>query len=70
MHRRLYGSSLLICYEGDPTTADTGASRADVRMIDFAHAYPIADGGHDTGYVQGIDFLLETLHAIYLEQQS
>ena len=34
-----YGSSLLFVYEGEP---GGGSPRADVRMIDFAHVWPLA----------------------------
>eukprot|EP01137_Pigoraptor_chileana_P002076 Opistho-2@40447 len=47
---RFYSSSLLFVYEGDGFSSDV-----DVRCIDFAHVYPICDGGKDEGYVHGID---------------
>ena len=37
---RMYGSSLLIVYD-----AVSNTKHLDVRMIDFAHVFPIRDGG-------------------------
>lgn len=56
---RMYGSSLLIVY--DAMSANT--ERFDVRMIDFAHVFPIRDGGMDNGYLHGIAFLRKCLKA-------
>jgi len=49
---RMYGSSLLVVY-------DAAAERPTirVRMIDFAHIFPIKDGGVDHGYLHGVAFL-------------
>ena len=65
---RFYGSSLLFVYDGD---ADGGgcahdAPVADVRMIDFAHVWPIAagSGGRDEGYLLGIDTVLGVLKGL------
>ena len=80
---RFYGSSLLFVYEGDPVVADaaqpggTGAGgdpagRVDVRMIDFAHVWPIRDGPHgrDTGYLLGLDSLLRCLRHVATEHAA
>jgi len=61
---RMYSSSLLFLYEGDSISA----TRADLRMIDFSHVYPIIDGGRDEGYLKGLNNLiqyLEDLRAMY-----
>jgi len=61
---RFYSSSLLFIYEGGgevvspPTTP-----KVDLRMIDFAHVWPIQDGpeGRDTGYLLGLQSLQRVL---------
>ena len=59
---RFYGSSLLFSYAGTPTS---GTPRVDVRMIDFAHVWPITDaGGSDTGYLRGVDSIIGFLEAL------
>jgi hypothetical protein len=52
---RFYSSSLLFVYEGD---VNSSIKRADIRMIDFAHVFPICDGGTDDGYVKGLKTLI------------
>ena len=54
---RFYGTSLLFIYEGDPSAEDP--NRVDVRMIDFAHVWPIADSGVDEGYLYGLQSLIQ-----------
>ncbi len=49
---RIYGSSLLIVYDGAVMNPEI-----KVRMIDFAHTFPISDGGVDAGYLHGLNFL-------------
>jgi len=55
---RFYSSSLLFVYEGDVNSPHI---RADLRMIDFAHVFPIRDGGIDDGYVKGLTTLISFL---------
>ena len=66
---RLYSSSLLFVYEGDPSVTD--ASRCDVRLIDFAHSTMDATAddddcadGPDQGYLMGLRNLIRFLGAI------
>lgn len=40
----------------DPTTP----FKADVRMIDFAHVFPINDNGIDDGYVKGLQSIVKS----------
>ena len=63
---RFYGSSLLLIYEGD----EKEPPKTDVRMIDFAHVYPITDGGIDAGYMHGIDTLVKNLSALQNERSQ
>lgn len=57
---RMYGSSLLFVYD-----ADSMQDGAQVRMIDFAHMFPIKEaGGKDDGYIHGVNFLIRTLQEI------
>lgn len=49
---RMYGSSLLVVYD-----ASSKKPQLRVKMIDFAHIFPIKDGGVDDGYLHGIKFL-------------
>ncbi|KNC79754.1 hypothetical protein SARC_07866 [Sphaeroforma arctica JP610] len=58
---RLYGSSLLVVYEGDPSASN---KKPLVKMIDFAHPFPINDGGVDTGYILGCSTILTELERI------
>ena len=62
---RFYGSSLLFLYDAAP--APGAAPRVDVRMIDFAHVWPIQDGGgdaRDVGYLLGLDRVIGYLEAV------
>eukprot|EP01134_Creolimax_fragrantissima_P003535 CFRG3535T1 len=55
---RLYGSSLLILYEGNTI----GSTKSPVvKMIDFAHPYKITDSGVDEGYITGCETILREL---------
>ncbi|KJE94385.1 hypothetical protein CAOG_005030 [Capsaspora owczarzaki ATCC 30864] len=64
---RFYGSSLLLTYEG---AAQAGAPPAvDVRMIDFAHVFPIVASdngslGRDDGYIHGLTTLIRVLEQL------
>lgn len=58
---RFYGSSLLFVFDGD-SSGNGGV--ADVRMIDFAHVWPIADGGRDAGYLRGVDSIIAAFEAV------
>lgn len=54
---RLYGSSLLFIYEGD---VQPGAPpRVDLRMIDFAHVWPIRQPAQDGSATAALDANLE-----------
>lgn len=57
---RFYSSSLLFVYEGllcIPIIYKLGNPnvpfKSTVKMIDFAHVFPITDGGTDEGYYKG-----------------
>eukprot|EP00397_Hematodinium_sp_SG-2012_P016587 GEMP01016929.1.p1 GENE.GEMP01016929.1~~GEMP01016929.1.p1 ORF type:complete len:325 (+),score=58.91 GEMP01016929.1:140-1114(+) len=66
---RCYSSSLLIVYEGDPSEKLTEKS-IDVRAIDFAHVFPIEDGGLDDGYLFGLATLIKHLEALAPQEGS
>jgi hypothetical protein len=55
---RLYSSSLLLVYEGDP-----GKEKIDVRLIDFAHSY-WQGGKEDDGVLFGLGNLWEILNRL------
>lgn len=57
----IYAGSILIVYEGDPTSSAASESPA-VKMIDFAHV--CRKQGGDEGYLKGINTLLAMLHEI------
>eukprot|EP01136_Pigoraptor_vietnamica_P044240 Opistho-1_new@20736 len=59
---RFYSSSLLFVYEGDGSSA-----AVDVRCIDFAHVYPVRDGGRDDGYVYGIERVIALFATLLAE---
>eukprot|EP00697_Spironema_sp_BW2_P003612 gnl/Spiro4/14811_TR7985_c0_g1_i1.p1 gnl/Spiro4/14811_TR7985_c0_g1~~gnl/Spiro4/14811_TR7985_c0_g1_i1.p1 ORF type:complete len:328 (+),score=101.94 gnl/Spiro4/14811_TR7985_c0_g1_i1:46-984(+) len=54
---RFYSASVLVVYEGDPSLPP----RAAARLIDFAHVFPIKDGGVDAGFLFGMNTLLTHL---------
>ena len=56
---RIYGSSLLIVYDAASQSVDS----LSVKMIDFAHVFPITTSqeGKDYGYLHGVYFLLSSL---------
>jgi len=56
---RMYGSSLLLVYDGAEEEPDIL-----VKMIDFAHVFEIKDGGIDDGYLHGVNFLKSCLGVI------
>lgn len=75
---RFYGSSLLFVYEGHSEASTTPAEhaampppRVDVRMIDFAHVWPIPPHqqphGRDTGYLLGLDSIMRYLRHVHDE---
>jgi len=57
---RFYSSSLLFVYEGDTSREPV----VKLRMIDFAHVFPINDGGKDDGYLCGLKNLKKYLHEL------
>lgn len=56
---RFYGSSILLIYEGDEDAPDP--NKVDVRMIDFAHIWPMKDGGVEEGYLYGLRSFMDHL---------
>lgn len=61
---RMYGSSLLIVFDA------ANLSSVTVKMIDFAHVFPIQEyGGKDHGYLDGLMFLRHSLKTINASQQ-
>jgi hypothetical protein len=61
---RLYSTSLLLVYEGGESDG-TDDVRCDVRMIDFAHVYPLDEGAdNDDGYTWGLDNLIDLMEQI------
>jgi len=56
---RIYSSSLLFIYDGDPSNNDI-----ELKMIDFAHVHEVKDNGKDEGYILGMKNLLESLAQI------
>lgn len=65
---RFYSSSILFVCDGTAywcmKLLILGASpkpKVNVRMIDFAHVYPIEDGGKDDGYIFGLKYVIEIL---------
>ena len=64
---RFYGSSLLFIYEGGGGGAQPPA--VDIRMIDFAHVWPIRDSptGRDDGYVLGLETIIACLDRVVRE---
>jgi hypothetical protein len=51
---RFFSSSVLFTYDG---AVDGG--KLGMRLIDFAHVFPITDGGVDDGYVFGIEKMID-----------
>jgi len=56
---RLYSSSVLLIYDGEED--ENEVPRVEIRIIDFAHAFKIEDGGKDHGYIFGINNLVKVL---------
>jgi len=50
---RVYSSSLLFVYD-----ATNKEPHGNVKWIDFAHVFPIKDGGHDDGFILGLKKLV------------
>jgi hypothetical protein len=48
---RFYAASILLVYDVE------GGHPPEVRMIDFAHAWPITDGSRDNGFLMGLGYL-------------
>jgi len=51
---RMFSSSVLFTYDGAKDGGQLG-----LRLIDFAHVFPITDGGKDDGYIFGIQKMIE-----------
>jgi len=63
---RFYSTSLLLLYEG--STRDNAAHKVDMRMIDFAHTFPLRNGEeNDDGYLFGLSNLIRILQELYRE---
>jgi len=56
---RTYSSSLLFVYD-----ALNKEPHGSVKWIDFAHVFPIKDGGHDTGFIFGLEKLIGYLEEL------
>jgi len=56
---RLYSSSVLFCYDGASDKVNIG-----LRLIDFAHVFPIKDNGKDDGYILGLGKMIEIFEEI------
>lgn len=75
---RLFASSLLFVYDSTHTPipeinthvspGENDCLQADVRMIDFAHVWPVEEGGRDEGYIIGLTNLINILQSILDEQ--
>jgi len=51
---RMFSSSVLFTFDGAKDGGQLG-----IRLIDFAHVFPITDGGKDDGYIFGIQKMIE-----------
>lgn len=60
----LISSSLLIVYE-----SKLNSVKADVRMIDFAHATELPKGVKDENYLTGLTNLIKILESIYNDEE-
>lgn len=59
-----YASSLLVVYESDPACWPTYKTQiADVRLIDFAHVFPITEG-RDENFLKGLRTLIGYLERL------
>jgi len=68
---RFYSTSLLILYEGRETLPADSECCADVKLIDFAHTFPLEKDSHkpiDDGFLVGLRNLLNILQRIYVER--
>lgn len=60
---RFYGSSLLFVYD-----SSSSQPKLDVRMIDFAHVWPITEpNGRDDGYLLGLRNIKRCLQRVRLQ---
>ena len=65
---RFYSSSLLFIYEG---ATEAGPPTVDLRMIDFAHVFPIQEqDGVDSGYILGLKNTLNQLDELLRSSAS
>jgi len=60
---RMYSSSILFVYDGDESN-----DNVEIKLIDFAHVFKIADGGKDDGYIFGINNVVQYLEAIHAQE--
>ena len=59
---RIYGGSLLIVYEGDPSASSSpNKPRFNLKLIDFAHTRHLPGGGPDAGLLKGTDSVIRLL---------
>jgi hypothetical protein len=64
---RLFATSLLIVYEGDPAHSDEPAPPVDIRLVDFAHTYeaaPGSEGETDNNTLFGLENFAQCLSVI------
>lgn len=66
-HFFFYSCSLLLVYDG--ALPEVTPTRADIRMIDFAHTVP-SNGQRDDGVLFGINYLIQTLTAVVNNERS
>jgi len=59
-------SSILLVYEGDTKSSNLPL----VKMIDFAHVFPIRDGGVDASYLDGLNNLINVFEQIFFINQT
>lgn len=59
---RMYASSVLLVYEGDPQSEQQQQQRnlpTTLKMIDFAHSYHVPGQGRDEGHILGLTNTIE-----------
>jgi len=60
---RFYSSSLLFLCDGIVEKKNE-EPQVDIRMIDFAHVFPIKDGGKDESYISGLTNLIKFMRSL------
>ena len=59
-----YASSLLVAYDADEDAGDKSELVADVRLIDFAHVFPLQEGNLDLNFLSGLRCLISYLERL------